>query len=139
MRSAWPLLTILLLACSATEPQPETGSSETTFFDWRFSDEEDGLFLAWQPAGGEVPRNREFELRAVLLQDGQAPEGARLSVRGWMPDHQHGLVKDPQVLEDEDGFFRVQGLLLHMRGSWELIFDVFHGTTKTSFSFELEV
>jgi len=142
-----PLISVLVLACSqpvpasdrAAEAAHASSGEKLDLSGWRVAGEETGLLLAWQPEGGEVPRNRDFEVAVVLFQDGQPLPGAKLSVRGWMPDHQHGLVKSPQVREDGDGTYHVQGLLLHMRGSWELIFDVEQGTNRSSFPFSLEL
>ena len=39
-----------------------------------------------------------------------------------MPAHQHGLNYAPEVSALGDGTFRVDGLLFHMPGLWELAF-----------------
>jgi hypothetical protein len=47
-----------------------------------------------------------------------------LAVDASMPEHQHGMTRRPIVKRTENGGFRVEGLLFHMPGRWELYFDV---------------
>ncbi len=95
--------------------------------------------VRWRPAGGEVPRNREFELEVELSRGGEPLSGERLQVRGWMPDHSHGLVRQPEVTDLGDGRYRVTNLLLHMRGLWQLLFDVGEGAEHDTVVFEIRL
>lgn len=107
---------------------------------WQVATGDDGLFdLAWRPVGGTVPRNEVFKLEVMLLRDGQLLAGPQVRVRGWMPDHGHGLVRTPLVTDLGDGRHRVEGLLLHMRGLWQLFFDVTDGQQTDCVSFELSL
>lgn len=83
-----------------------------------------GFEVAWRAVSGEVPRNREFELDVRVRRDGVLVGGATLAVRGWMPDHGHGTVREPIVTEVAPGEFRVVAMLFHMRGAWDLSFEV---------------
>ena len=59
--------------------------------------------------------------------DGHAVTGAKISVDGGMPAHDHGLPTRPRVTgEPEPGQYRLEGLRFHMRGQWqiELTIDV---------------
>ena len=76
--------------------------------------------LAWRPLNRDgVPRNEEFELELLVTRDGQ-PADVQIQVTGWMPAHSHGLVQMPLVEKLADGRHNVTGLLLHMRGAWQL-------------------
>ena len=81
------------------------------------------LSVGMPPAG--LPFNEPFELEVVVSRVDGAPAGD-LAVRpsGWMPDHGHGLVQHPRAEPVGGGRFRTHGWLLHMRGRWELRFDV---------------
>jgi len=123
-------------AASAEDP---TATSQLGA-DWRRATGEEGRFsLAWRPLGGELPRNREFDVEVVLREDGEPLAGARVGLRGWMPDHGHGLVRQPIVTDAGGGRYLVEGLLLHMRGTWQLFFDVRVGSARDVVAFEFEL
>jgi len=95
--------------------------------------------LAWRLAGGgEVPRNVESELDIYLERDGAPVPGALIQVSGWMAEHQHGLVQTPIVDEVGQGHYRVSGMLFHMRGAWQLRFQVIADKIVESVTFELQ-
>ena len=106
--------------------------------DWQRGTTEDGLCdVAWRSDPAPLPRNVACSLDVQLLRDGAPLAGARLEVRGWMPDHGHGLVREPTVIDQGDGRFRVDNLLLHMRGLWDLDFLVTEGTVGDRARFEV--
>jgi hypothetical protein len=78
----------------------------------------------WRTPAGAVPRNEDFELEVWVLRDGAPARDAELAVSAWMPDHGHGMLRLPRTERRGDGSFHVQGMLLHMRGLWQLRFDV---------------
>jgi hypothetical protein len=51
-----------------------------------------------------------------------APESVR--VDAWMPEHRHGMNYRPDVRAQGGGRYRAEGLMLHMAGRWELVFEV---------------
>ena len=53
--------------------------------------------------------------------------GVSLAVDARMPQHRHGMRVEPRVEALGEGRFRVDGLVLHMPGRWELYFDVTRG------------
>jgi hypothetical protein len=50
------------------------------------------------------------------------PESVRIDA--WMPEHKHGMNYRPTVTATGDGRYRAEGLMLHMAGKWELVFEV---------------
>ena len=44
----------------------------------------------------------------------------KLDVDAIMPAHQHGLNYTPTIIDVGDGVFRVDGMLFHMPGIWEI-------------------
>ena len=81
---------------------------------------------------------REAEEDELPLLLGTA-QGVTLQVSGYMPAHNHGLIQLPLVEEQGEGRYLVEGLLLHMRGDWQLRFQVLAGRDTESFTFELEL
>lgn len=96
--------------------------------------------VRWRPLAGAVPTNEPFELELFLERDGAPAAGVDVVVRGWMPDHGHGMLRRPEVEDRGDGSYLVRGMLLHMGGFWELYFDVYEpGERKDRVRFEVEL
>jgi hypothetical protein len=86
-----------------------------------------------------VPRNEDFGLEVWVLRGDAPVPGVELAVNAWMPAHGHGMLRRARVVPRADGSFRVDGMLLHMRGLWELRFDVLEGTLSEAASCEIEL
>lgn len=92
----------------------------------------DGVQLAWQAE--PAFNNRSFAMAVRVC-----PAGAKLlRVDATMPEHRHGMNYRPRVLQQADGW-RVEGLLFHMAGRWELRFDVEQGGRVQSLREPLDV
>ena len=96
--------------------------------------------LKWRPVDGEVPKNKHFEIDLWLFKPGDELVpfgGATIATRGWMPDHGHGMVRQPRSRQLEEGHYRISGMLLHMGGLWQLFFDVVVDGQAESTQFDL--
>ena len=51
-----------------------------------------------------------------------APQSVRVDAN--MPEHRHGMNYRAGVTPKAPGLYRAEGLLFHMRGRWDLTFDV---------------
>ncbi len=70
-----------------------------------------------------TPLNASFALDVtVCARDGAAVATPR--VDAWMPAHRHGMNYRPSLTGTSAGRFRADGLLLHMPGRWEFVFEV---------------
>jgi hypothetical protein len=70
------------------------------------------------PAVGQL-----FALDLVLCaKTGALPQ--RVQVDAHMPAHRHGMNYAPSVQALEGGRYRAEGLMLHMPGRWEFLFDL---------------
>jgi hypothetical protein len=75
-----------------------------------------------KPAKLAVGQHFSVEL-AVCAKEGQpAPEAVR--VDGFMPDHNHGMNYRPTVKALKPGFYQADGMMFHMPGRWDFIFEV---------------
>jgi hypothetical protein len=109
---ALPALSALatLPACSACPPGPDQGQVM----------QEGAVALAWLSQPRAITVGQPFELRVQLC-----PSTLALKrVDAQMPEHRHGMNYRPSVTPLGDGVWRVQGLLWHMAGRWELRLDV---------------
>ena len=50
------------------------------------------------------------------------PESVRIDAQ--MPEHRHGMNYRPTVAAAGEGRYRAEGLMLHMAGKWELVFEL---------------
>lgn len=85
------------------------------------------LLIKWNPVPKPIPINQSFELKVLLFRGTGYSEpvaGATVYVRGWMPEHGHGMRRATRSQELEPGVYRVKGMLMHMIGSWQLSIDV---------------
>lgn len=73
-----------------------------------------------------LPLNELFGLRVEVTPRADAPAVDAVSVDADMPEHGHGMNTRPQVTAGE-GTWRVEGMLFHMPGTWELYVDVESG------------
>ena len=67
-----------------------------------------------------------------------APQAVR--VDATMPEHRHGMNYRPTVTAQGGGRYRAEGLMFHMAGRWELVFEVRTGsaTERLAHSLRLE-
>jgi hypothetical protein len=67
-----------------------------------------------------------------------APESVR--VDGFMPDHNHGMNYTAVVKSAGDGRYAAAGLMFHMPGRWDFIFEVRGGgkTDRMTFTVMLQ-
>jgi len=89
---------------------------------------QNGAFhVRWESQPAPIPRNQPFTLR-VHVARADAPDrplpDAELEVNALMPEHGHGMNRVPRSTRQPDGSFLVEGLLFHMRGRWDLVFNV---------------
>lgn len=85
-----------------------------------------GLLISFQPNLNPLVINR-IHSWDILVRDasGGALTAAELTLRGGMPEHDHGMPTQPAVTaETEPGRYRMDGLRFHMPGLWRLELDI---------------
>jgi hypothetical protein len=74
---------------------------------------------------GVPPMNEPFEIEVAAVAFGADGAGeAQLAVDAGMPEHGHGMNVEPTVKTLGGNRFRVENMVFHMSGRWELYFDV---------------
>ena len=70
--------------------------------------------------------------------EAQSPRAVRVDAS--MPEHRHGMNYRPVVTLRNSGAYRAEGLMFHMPGRWELVFDVVaaSGTERVSATIQLD-
>jgi len=67
---------------------------------------------------------RAFALEAQVCAKGDAAQPTGLRVDAQMPAHRHGMNYRPTVVAQGVGRYRAEGLLFHMPGRWQFVFDL---------------
>lgn len=87
-------------------------------------DGEGGLRVVWSVIGPQdiaVGENFSLDVRAC-------PQDTELiGLDATMPAHRHGMNYRPSIEPIGPGRWRIQGMLWHMRGCWELAFELRQG------------
>jgi hypothetical protein len=87
------------------------------------------------PATIEI--GRLFSLEAIVCTKLPGPIAQGLRVDAQMPEHRHGMNYRPRVSKTDESRYVAEGLLFHMPGRWELVFDVDRGTGSERLSTDL--
>jgi hypothetical protein len=75
---------------------------------------------AWQVEAAPIVVGRHFAIQVQVC-----PADAVLArVDATMPEHRHGMNYRPSLKSQGAGRWRVEGLLFHMPGRWQLRLDV---------------
>ena len=77
--------------------------------------------VVWFPENGVVPINEHFIVDVTLTTNDEARtpiEGAEVTMSCFMPEHGHGMLREPRSEEVGAGEYKVKGFLLHMDGYW---------------------
>ncbi|MCX7230407.1 MAG: hypothetical protein NTW15_15670 [Burkholderiales bacterium] len=83
------------------------------------------LEIAWRPVAGAIELGRPFSIEFVLCPRlTPAPPIDRITVDAWMPAHRHGMNYRPTLAGTPPAPLRADGLLLHMPGRWEIVFEL---------------
>lgn len=90
------------------------------------------LVLAYRPLTGSgkdakpgrIPLARHFALEVQLCERDGVSRARLLKADATMPAHRHGMNYRPVIKPLETGRFRVEGMMLHMAGHWELAFEL---------------
>lgn len=87
----------------------------------------DGVQAAWA-VSAPIEAGRHFTLQVRVC----PPETELLQVDAMMPVHRHGMNYRPSLTRLGPGRWRVEGLMFHMSGAWELRMDLRRaGRTQT--------
>ena len=80
--------------------------------------------LAYRARPSPIAVSRHFALEfAVCAKDGKImPDDIRVDAH--MPEHRHGMNYKASVKPEAGGRYRAEGLMFHMPGRWELVFEL---------------
>ncbi|MBI3370985.1 MAG: FixH family protein [Betaproteobacteria bacterium] len=112
----------LLLALAAGAPLVARACEPPAGFSMRADSERYAVFFRADPRVISVGNYFSVEAVACAKAGGTAPEG--LKVDAQMPAHRHGMNSRATVERAAPGRFLARGLMFHMPGTWQIVFDV---------------
>jgi hypothetical protein len=80
--------------------------------------------LVYRTAPEPVKVGRHFGIDFAVCPRGQAAAPGEVRVDAQMPEHKHGMNYKPSVAALGNGLYRAEGLMFHMPGRWELVFEL---------------
>jgi len=80
--------------------------------------------LVYQLLPEPVPVGKHFAIDMVLCPKAGAALPAEVRVDATMPEHKHGMNYRPSIQTLAPGRYRAEGLMFHMPGRWELVFEL---------------
>ena len=86
--------------------------------------ESDRYVLSYRTQPAKLAVGQHFLVELLVCPKGgqPAPEGVR--VDGFMPEHNHGMNYRAEIKAAEGGRYLADGLMVHMPGRWDFIFEV---------------
>ena len=72
----------------------------------------------------KITIGQHFSLEMAVCANAGAPPPESVNVDAQMPEHRHGMNYKASIKPAAGGRYRADGLMFHMPGSWEIIFEV---------------
>ena len=107
---------LLLLGLTASRALACTPALEGTKL------ESERYVLSYRASGIAVGKHFSIDISVCSKADHSDPES--LKVNASMPEHGHGMNYAPVVTKVGPGRWRADGLMFHMPGKWELVFEL---------------
>lgn len=83
-----------------------------------------GVLLAYRVRPVPVAVGQPFSIDIAACARDAAGAVASIALDAVMPEHRHGMNYAPRISATEGGRATVDGVVLHMPGRWQLVFDV---------------
>ena len=104
-------------ACAPEMKDARRAESASHALAYRFSPEKPGV-------------SRHFAVEVAVCPKAGAAEAEGLKLDARMPAHGHGMNYAAKVSALGGGRFRAEGLMFHMPGRWEFMFDIAAGKSS---------
>lgn len=114
---------LLVVAALLTFPEfPALADCESGPARIRVEGRSVAIAFTTQPASIKV--GEMFSLHATLCPKPGAGAVGGVKVDASMPDHRHGMNYQPRVVRSGENSYTASGLMFHMPGRWQFVFDV---------------
>jgi hypothetical protein len=80
--------------------------------------------LKFRTEPAKIAVGRHFAVEVVVCPKSGSADAAQVKIDAHMPDHRHGMNYKPTIKTLGGGRFRADGMMFHMPGRWEFLFDI---------------
>jgi hypothetical protein len=80
--------------------------------------------IAWRAKPQPIAVGKPFSVEFEVCPRSGGTTIDRLQVDAWMPEHQHGMNYRPSLTGRPSTLMRADGLVFHMPGRWQLVFEM---------------
>lgn len=80
--------------------------------------------LAYRALPAKIQTGEHFSVEMAVCANAGAALPDSVNVDAQMPEHRHGMNYKPSIRREAAGRYRADGLMLHMPGRWEFIFEL---------------
>jgi len=80
--------------------------------------------LAFRTQPAKIVIGQHFAVEFAVCAKGERPSPEAVQVDALMPEHRHGMNYKTSVRKTGPDRFRADGLMFHMPGRWDLVFEV---------------
>ena len=80
--------------------------------------------LAYRTTPAKLAVGKPFTVDLVVCPKDSQASIISIEVDARMPEHRHGMNYKATVKPQADGRYRAEGLMFHMPGRWEFMFDI---------------
>jgi hypothetical protein len=113
---------LLLAAAAASAAGAALACDPPAGFPLRADSARYAVFFRTDPDALDIGKYFSVEAIACPKPGGAAPSG--LKVDAQMPAHRHGMNSRTTVEQTAPGRFLARGMMFHMLGVWQIVFDV---------------
>lgn len=96
--------------------------------------ESDRYRVSYRTVPEKVVIGQHFTVEFVVCPRAGQPAPESVRIDATMPEHRHGMNYKPSIKSGAGGRYVAEGMLFHMRGRWELVFEVRAGGTVERFT-----
>ena len=89
--------------------------------------ESSDVVVLFRTVPSAIEIGQHFTVEALVCPTPPIGAAAGFMVDARMPEHRHGMNYRARVFRKPDGLYVAEGLLFHMPGLWQLMFDVERG------------
>ncbi len=80
--------------------------------------------LVFRTEPAKIAVGRHFAVEVVVCPKAGGGAAERVRIDAHMPEHRHGMNYKPSIKTLGSGRFRADGMMFHMPGRWEFLFDI---------------
>lgn len=80
--------------------------------------------LSFRTTPEKIVIGQHFSVEFVVCPRAGQPVPESVRIDATMPEHRHGMNYKPSIRSGEGGRYLAEGMLFHMTGRWEVVFEV---------------